>query len=147
MSETNVRRALYGKMAGDTTLTNLLGAPVPGFNKAIYHGSVPEDPDEVGFPYVIFFQQVGVPTYAMATTPAFETDTWLIKGVDDDATADKAEAIAARLISLLNDGTLSISGATQLYTRRQSRVGYSEVVDGRKYWHVGGLYRLLHQSP
>jgi len=102
---------------------------------------------------VILQQEAGIPTYSMArltagaATAAYETDVWLIKGVDDEPQADTAEAIAARLRILLNDGALSISGATQLYLRRESEVAFEENKSGRKYHHVGALYRLLYQSP
>lgn len=139
---TSVRRALYGKLAGDSTLNALLGTPAPGYTKAIYHATAPA---EAIFPLVIFHKQAGRPTYALTTTPAYETDMWLIKAVDDEPTADAAEAISARLSTLLNDGVLSISGATQLYLRRETDVEYEEDSDGRKYQHVGSMFRLLYQ--
>lgn len=136
------RRALYGKMASDGTLNALLGAPAPGYAKAIYHA---EAPATAPFPFIIFHKQAGTPTYALVATPALETDVWLIKAVDRNTSADAAEAAAARLSVLLNDGVLTISGATQLYLRRQSDVEYPEVEDGVTFHHVGGLYRLLYQ--
>ncbi len=142
MNPTATRRALYGKLAGDSTLNNLLGTPPSGYSKSIYDG---EAPASANYPFVIINRQSGNPTYAMATTPAYETDIWLVKGVDRNTTADTAEAIAARLDALLTDGVLSISGATQLYTRRESDVDYQEDQDGRVYHHVGSLYRLLFQ--
>lgn len=139
---TSVRRALYGKLAGDSTLNALLATPAPGYAKAIYHGTAPA---EAPYPFVILNRQAGNPTYALTTIPAYETDMWLIKAVDDEPTADAAEAISARLSTLLNDGVLSISGATQLYLRRESDIEYEEDADGRKYQHVGSLFRLLYQ--
>jgi hypothetical protein len=38
---TAVRRALYGKMAGDTTLNALLASPPSGWSKSIYHQQAP----------------------------------------------------------------------------------------------------------
>lgn len=141
---TPVRRALYGKLAGDSTLNGLLGAAASGYTKSIYHGVAPA---EASYPIVVLQQVSARPTYALVKTPAFETDLWLVKAVDDEPTADTAESIAARLITLLNDGVLSISGATQLYLRRESDVAFEEDMSGRKYHHAGALYRLLYQSP
>jgi hypothetical protein len=122
---TPVRRAIYGKLAGDTTLTNLLGTPATGFSKSIYHA---EAPAGAGF-----------------TDPsALEDDIWLVKGIDRSTTADTAEAIAARVKALLNDATLTISGATHLYLRRQSDVEYLETAEGVRYAHSGALYRLVY---
>jgi hypothetical protein len=139
---TPVRRAIYGKMSGDTTLNNLLATPPTGYSKSIYHQ---EAPDGAAYPFVIFNKQAGTPTEAFQKPSAFENDTWLIKGIDRSPSADTAEAIAARLIALLNDGTLSISGGTLLYLRRQSDVEYPEVTDGEQFKHAGALFRLVYE--
>lgn len=144
---TAVRRAVYGKMSSDTTLNNLLGTPAPGYSKSIYHNSAPANAD---FPYVVFNKMSGVPTEAHGDPSAMENDIWLIKGIDSEEagrTADRVEAVAARLNAVLNDGTLSISGGTLLYLRRQSDVEYAEVTDGVQYVHAGALYRLVYDQP
>src|SRR5215207_9433098 len=114
---TAIRRAIYGKMSGDTTLNNLLGTPATGYSKSIYYQ---EAPAGANYPLVIFNQQSGVPTEAFQNPSAFENDVWLVKGVDRSTSADTAEAIADRVKTLLNDTTLSISGGTLSYLRRQS---------------------------
>jgi hypothetical protein len=137
---TAVKRALYGRLAGDTTLNALLASPAAGYSKSIYFQVAP---DNAAFPFVIFQRQAGTPTDAMTRPGALENDVWLIKAVDRSTTADPAEAIAARVQALLNDATLSISGGTLLYLRRQSDVEYPEVTNGIQYKHAGALYRLV----
>ena len=137
-----IRRALYGVMAGDTTLNALLGTPPTGFAKSLYYQQAPQG---AGFPYVIFQHQAGTPAYAMAER-AYENDVWLIKGVDRSTNADPVDTIASRLDALLTDGTLSISGQTQLYLRRESDVSYQETVDGVRYLHSGSLFRLMYDA-
>lgn len=137
---TPVRRALYGTLAGDVTLNALLGTPATGFSKSIYHRQAPSG---AAFPFVIFQKQAGTPQDAFGDPGALEHDVWLIKGVARDMSADTAEAIQARLITLLNDAALSISGATLAYLRRQSDVEYGETVDGVRYEHSGALFRLV----
>jgi hypothetical protein len=138
---TAVRRALYGKLAGDTTLTNLLGTPATGFSKSIYHAQAPAG---AAFPFIIINKQSGVPTETFTDPSGFEEDIWLVRATDRNTTADTAEAIAARVKTLLNDATLTISGATHLFLRRQSDVEYLETVEGVRYAHCGGLYRLVY---
>jgi hypothetical protein len=138
---TPARRAIYGRLAGDTTLNNLLGAPAAGYSKAIYHNSAPQDRN---FPYVLFSKQSGVPTEAFTDPSAYETDIWLVKAVDKNTSADTAESASDRVKTLLNDAALSISGASTLYIRRQSDVEYEEVTDGVRYQHCGSLYRLVY---
>jgi hypothetical protein len=139
---TAIRRAIYGRLAGDTTLNNLLGTPAPNYSKSIYHQQAP---DGANYPMVVFNKQTGAPTEAFGDPSAYETDTWLIKAVDRNTSADTAEAIQARLDALLSDGTLSISGASLMYLRRQSDIEYAETTDGVRYQHAGSLYRLISQ--
>ena len=129
-----------GKLAGDTTLNNLLAASPTGWSHNIFHDEAPQDAQ---FPFVIFSRSSGVPTEAMGDPSAYETEIWMIKAVDRTSSADNVEAIAARVQTLLNDAALTISGATCLFLRRQSDVDYSEVADGISYRHSGSLFRLL----
>jgi hypothetical protein len=138
---TPVRRAIYGRLAGDTTLNNLLGTPATGFSKSIYHAQAPAG---ANFAFLIINKQSGVPTEAFNNPSAFEDDIWLVRATDRNTTADTAEAVAARVQALLNDATLTISGATHLYLRRQSDVEYLETVEGVRYAHCGALYRLVY---
>lgn len=137
---TPVRRALYGKLAGDTTLNNLLATPPTGYSKSIYHQIAPTGAQ---FPFVVFDKQAGTPTEAFGDPDALDTDIWLVKAVDRSTTADTAEAVQDRIKTLLNDASLSISGLTLVYLRRQSDVEYSEVTDGVSYRHAGAQYRLV----
>lgn len=138
---TAVRRAIYGKLAGDSTLTNLLGTPATGYSQAIYYQNAPDSADH---PMVILNKQAGTPTEAMGDPSALEDDIWLVKAVDHSSTADQAEAIQARIQTLLNDAALSISGATLTYLRRQSDVEYAEVTSQGQFKHAGSLYRLVY---
>lgn len=138
-----VRRALYGKLAGDGTLTGLLGTPPSGFSQSIYYQLAPQN---AGHPFVIFQQQSGTPSYALGER-AYDNEIWLVKGVDKSTDADVVDAVASRLDALLTDGTISISGNTQLYLRRQSDLpAYAEVVDGARYLHAGALFRLVYDT-
>lgn len=140
MSTTATRRAIYGKLAGDSTLNALLATPPTGYGKNIFYEVAPQN---AHFPYVVINKQSGVPAEAFGDPSAYETDFWLVKALDKDTSADDAEAIQERVKALLNDASISISGATLLYLRRQSDVDYSEVVEGVTYRHAGSLYRLV----
>lgn len=143
MNPTAIRRALYGKLSGDTTLNGLLATPPPGMSKSIFYGYAP---DAATHPFVIFNKQSGTPVYANATKPAYETDIWLFKVVDRNSTADPAEAVSGRLDALLTDASLSIAGGdTVMWLRRESDIDYQEVTDGVTYVHSGSLYRLTFE--
>lgn len=139
------RRALYGKLAGDSTLNALLHAPPPLFAKSIYFEVAASDAD---YPFVIIQKQAGTPRFAFKSTAPMVDEVWLVKAVDRDdtgkGTADTAEAISDRLKVLLDDASLSISGVTHLYLRYESDVDYSEVTESVRYIHSGSLFRLIY---
>lgn len=136
----SVRRAIHGKLRGDTTLMALLATPPAGYSKSTFDDQAPEGAQ---YPYVIVGQSASTPRYAMSAL-AMDEDVWLIKGVDRNHTSDIADAIADRLDALLTDGSLSISGKTKLYLRRESAVRYPEVADGTLYRHSGHYFRLIY---
>lgn len=138
-----LRRAIYGKLAGDTTLNNMLGTPAPNYGKSIYHS---KGPDKAGYPFVTIDRQSGIPTHAFGKPIAFEEDVWIIKAIDRALSADAADDIAARLDVLLNDAVLSISGYDLMYLRRMSAVEYDEQDSGVTYKHSGGNYRITTQG-
>jgi hypothetical protein len=132
-------------MAGDTTLTNMLGTAAPGYSQAIYYQVAPQG---ARFPFVIFNVQASTPTYTLGAR-AYDDDVWLIKAVGQDAdvvaSADPIDDAASRLDALLTDGVITISGRTELYLRRMSGNSYAEVVEGVAYRHAVALYRLTYQ--
>lgn len=137
---TAVRRAIYGSLAGDTTLNDLLASPPSGYSKSIYHQQAPQGAEP---PYVIFNRQTGTPIDSFGTPGALESDVWLVKAVTQGFSADTAEEITARVTTLLNDASLSISGATLCGLRRVSDIEYPETANGVRYQHAGSLYRLV----
>ena len=136
---TAMRRALYGKLAGDTTLTGMLATPAAGYSQSIYYRQAPEN---AGFPFVVFFKQSGMPMESFSLPSIYDVETWHVRGVDHNTTQDQAEAIRDRIVTLLNDTTLSISGRKLLLLRRETDVEYPEIVDGELYVHVGCLFRV-----
>ena len=144
MSTAPVRRGIYGKLAGDTTLNSLLGTPAPNYAKSIYYGVAPQSRE---LPVRGFHEQDGRPTEAFSDPSAFETDIWMVRATDrgtDRQAADTAEAIQARVAALLNDAGISISGSAVMYLRRQSDMDFTETDEGVMYHHAGSLYRLVY---
>ncbi len=134
-----IRRALYGKLAGDTTLNAMLGSPAPGWTKSIYYQVAPP---QASFPYVILDKGASTPTYTLADN-AIDTDVWTVKGVDRNTDTDPVDNIQSRVDALLTDGTISISGKTQLYLRRDGDYDFAESTGGVTYHHAGADFRLI----
>jgi hypothetical protein len=140
---TALRRAIYGKLAGDTTLTSMLGTAPTGYSQNIYYTIAPEF---APYPMVVFNKQSGMPMESFGRPAIYDIDTWTVKAVVHDSSADTAEAISDRFVTLLNDAVLSISGRTLLKLRRETDIQYPEVVDGEVYRHIGVLFRVLTAS-
>jgi Protein of unknown function (DUF3168) len=138
---TAVRRAIFGLLAGDSTLRGLLGAPAYGTN-AIYQDQAPEDAE---YPFVLFSKSSGSAGGAFRSMGARnQEDVWQIKAVSQSSSADEAEGIADRLAYLLDGkaSSLSVSNGTPINFVRESDVNYPEPDGGVTYYHVGSLYRL-----
>lgn len=138
-----VASAIVAKLAADSTLTALLGAAAEGHTAAVYHRKAPEG---AALPYVVFFKASGTPNYTLKERTHVDL-VYTIKGVceapADSPSGKAASDIDARIDTLIGtDGTLSISGKTQLYTRRIADVDYPETQADRHVFHVGGQYRI-----
>jgi hypothetical protein len=108
--------------------------PATGYSKAIYHAQAP---DNATFPFVVFNKQSGVPTEAFGAPSVMENDIWLVKGDRSGHQRRHRREHPSPDRVLLNDASLSISGGTLLYLRRQSDVEYPEVDEGVQYHHAG----------
>lgn len=144
-----IRRALRGKLAGDSTLNGYLATPPTGEVKSLYHQQAPDNADP---PYVIFNKMSGTPDYALGSR-TYDNEVWQVKGVVSAGFSsgtishdDLVDSISSRLNALLTDGTISVSSATPLYLRRESDVEYTEQPSGQpRIMHAGALYRLMYQ--
>jgi len=77
---------------------------------------------------------------------AFERFIYLVKAVDLSADGSNIKTAAARIHTLLQDVSLSISGYSHQLTRRSGRIRMTEVddVDGNIRWqHRGGRYDVV----
>lgn len=132
-----VRQALFAALLADATLMGMLADGIDGA-ASIYHQIAPV---RAGMPYIVVSKSSGVPTRRYGAD-AYATEVWLVKAVDKGPKAGNAEAIQARIETVLNDATLTINGQPSLDLHKQSDVDYPEVVGPDVYRHAGGLYRL-----
>ena len=126
-----IREGLYSKLIGDTALISELGG-----DTAIYYGVAPQ---ETARPYVVFFNAGGGPdnTYPSDLT----SEVYVVKAVADNLggalTVDNACKTA------LHKQTLTVTGYTNIWTRREDEVSLTEVSDdGTVIRHEGAYYRI-----
>lgn len=126
--------ALYTKITGTAAITGLLASAT-----AVFNHLAPQSTDE---PYVVFGQQAAVPEFTFGGV-AYETLTYMVKGVTKGPSGKVAGSIASQVDAALNDGTLTISGYSLMYCRRASAIDYVEAGPaGVVYHHRGALYDI-----
>ena len=95
-------------------------------------------PQETQPPYIVFQHAAGVDEYTFDTHG--ESLDYIVKVVSNRAyPGAQAYPIYAAAHDALQDAPLSITGATVLRCRRQSRFEYK---DEKGYSHTGGVYRI-----
>ena len=126
-----IREGLYSKLIGDTALISELGG-----DTAIYYGVAPQ---ETARPYVVFFNAGGGPDN---TCPSdLTSEVYVVKAVADNLggalTVDNACKTA------LHKQTLTVTGYTNIWTRRENELSLTEVSDdGTVIKHEGAYYRI-----
>ena len=134
VSNKALRQALYLKL-NVSAVTTLLGSGSAGLVYAV-------SPPSATYPICVFTQQSSVSRHSMKAQ-AFDSSTWMVKGVVRSTTPSAAEDIDAAARTLLDHSSLTITGGTALYLARQTGLSYVEVDGDQMYQHVGGLYRLV----
>jgi hypothetical protein len=138
VSDKAVRQALYQKL-NVSSVTSLLGSG----SASLVHG---QGQPSSSYPLCVFFKQSGTTT-SLAFKGSHMTDhIWLVKGVTRAPSASLAEDIDKAAHDLLHFGSLTITGADDLFLSRESDVNFAENRDADVFWHVGGLYRLRYQN-
>ncbi len=124
--------AFYSKLTGGTALTTLLAGTTSVYNQVV--------PRSAAMPYVVFNIQAGGPENMCPTE--FESMVYLVKAVSATS-ALAAGSIDAQIHTLLHKGTLTVTGWTNFWLARETRIQYVETApEGAYIWHVGGTYRV-----
>ena len=137
VSNKAIRAALYQKL-NVASVTTLLGSG----SASLVHGVAPPS---ASFPLCVFSKQADTSTLRMGGN-AFDSHTWLVKGISRATSPSLAEDIDKAVRDLLDFGTLTITGGSLLHLARVSGVEYPETDGDQTYRHVGSLYRLVVQE-
>lgn len=109
-------------------------APGGVFNQLAPEGTTP--------PYVIFQHASKADDYFAFTKRGAEA-VYIVKAVSRSPWPKEASTIDTQIDTLLQDATLTITGYSRLYCRRESDFDLRENSDGEIYQHIGGLYRVI----
>lgn len=128
------KSGIYAKLTGDATLGALLAS-----GTAVYANLAPQG---ASTPYVIFQRASSVPMPTLGRAAAWESQTYFVKAVTDEASDRVAGQIAERIDTLLNDATITPGAGTLMVLRRTQDIDYTQAADGHTYHHVGGVYQI-----
>lgn len=130
-----VDKALLAKLLADSTLTSLM-------TDGIYFDVAPQGAKN----FVIISQMSHEDSYDLGGQ-AYERILYLVKAVGQATNVTNVKTAAARIQTLLQDGTLNATGYLLMYMRRSERVAKPEVdQDSDLRWqHRGGLYDVWVQ--
>lgn len=134
MNVNATKTALVSALAADSTLTGLLNAGTAG----IYDSHAPQGATP---PYVVFQRMSGVPARVFGRA-AWDAQVWAVKGITTGGSRVTGGSIAARVDAVLDEQTLTISGASNMACQRIADIEYPEDDNGVQYHHIGGQYKL-----
>lgn len=129
-----VDAALATKLLGDATLTSFM-------TDGVWFDQAKKDATK----FVIISRLAHEDTY-MLQGEAWERFLYLVKAVALETNGANVKQAAARIHTLLQDGTLSATGYTLMRMQRVESVRYTEVdeIDRDVRWqHRGGHYEVL----
>lgn len=128
-----VDAALIAKLTSDATLTALMP-------DGVFYDYSPQ-----GATRLVIVSQLAHEDAYQFQGHAWERFVYLVKAVDLDTSGSSAKSAADRIHTLLQDGTLTITGYELMNMHRLERVRYTEVDEDtdQRWQHRGGQYELL----
>lgn len=136
----NVDEWVYTVLAGDATVAAACGT-------RIWADAMP---DRTGLPAVVFQHQATVPDTTTFDGNRILTQTLMLARCIDQATSwtGTVRAVADAIDSALHQAAGSTVDGVQVATCiREQPWRLLDVVDGRQYRHMGGLYRITSYEP
>ena len=94
-------------------------------------------------PFVVFQAMSKTDDYFSFTGGRGGSALYVIKVIDRSPWPKAAGDIDTQIDSVMQDASLSITGHTLLWCRREEDFYLAEDQEGVTYQHVGGLYRIL----
>lgn len=133
VSNKAVRQAIYTAL-NVSSVTTQLGSG----SASLVHGIAPAS---ATYPLCVFHRQSDVSTLVFGEN-AFDNQMWMVKGMVRATSPSIAEDIDAAARTILDFGSLSITGGRLLFIARVSGIEYTETDGDQTYRHIGSLYRL-----
>lgn len=140
-----IDRWIRSRLASGTALCDLIGGTAA---PRIYSGIAP---DNASFPFVLYDIQDTRDAAGIAGERGCVVADYVVRAVTDEPSYDGGAAIMAHVDGLLHQqsGSVVIGTVTVLEVLgciRMHSVRYLEFEEGRRYNHLGGIYRIWGAS-
>ena len=132
-----IDRWLYSRLMAGTALNNVVSG-------RIYSELAP---DNASYPLVRYDYRDAFDDYAINGQRNSLYVDYVVRCIDQGRSALRAGTVSAYVDALLHQaqGTVVVSGGTVLFVLscvRQEALRFTEVEEGRRYCHEGGVYRI-----
>ena len=132
-----VDKWLYDTLKVDATLAGFVST-------RIYSYLVPTGS---GFPSVVYTYQGSMDAVAVGGIRIMNSGMYLVKAItQDNSMIGAAKSISDRIDALLHGSIGTVAGGIVLACIREYPIAYVEYLNGLRYNHSGGVYRIVCQS-
>jgi hypothetical protein len=132
---TTVETWLHTILGNDATLAGLVGTQIYSYAA----------PKTASFPLVIYQFQGGHDVRGVGPARIMTDGLYVVKAVDRDESFAGLKAIAERVDALLQGAKGETVDGSVLGCVREQPLALEEAIDGVKYRHLGGIYRVWAQ--
>lgn len=137
IESTRAAQFLYTTLSGDATLQ---AVPIGGVFRGM--AQVPTT-GTVATPYIVFNQQSSVDVMVQNATRLWSNMTFQVVAVAPATQATLAQTAADRFDSILTKTYASGDDYEVMFTNRESAILLDELVNGKMWTRIGGIYRFL----
>lgn len=132
---------IYGRLAGDSTLANLVGGTA---SPRIYADIAP---DGAATPFIVFQNQSAVDSQGIGAIRIMVDALYVVRGVAPSSTyGGVLTQIDDRIDTLLHDVAGTAGTGRVIASYREAPFRLTEQRDGKVWRHLGGIYRLYPQE-
>lgn len=133
-----VDKWLYGVLSADSMLAGLVSTRIYSYLT----------PTGAGFPSIVYAYQGSMDVVAVGGIRIMNSGMYLVKAItQDNSMVGAAKSIADRIDALLHGQQFGVvTGGIVLACVREYPIAYVEYLNGLRYNHCGGIFRVIAQG-
>lgn len=134
MSEiVTAERWLYETLTGDAAIAGMVGA-------GVYSDAAPSS---ATYPMVLFAMLSATDLRVVGPARIWSNMLYVVRGIHETSSKAALDALASRIDAVLHAAAGSTDGGSIYACVRERPYQLSETLSGRRFMHLGGVYRLF----